>query len=270
MASEASESPVVVVLSGPSGAGKDTVLHRALELDASLATIATAKTRAPRPGERHGVNHVFLNEDEFDEWLARDDFLEHATVYGHRSGVPRAAVDACLAEGKSVIIRTDVQGARTLRERLPDSLLIFLSVPDRAMLRQRMEHRGSDSEAEMKRRLDEADAEMAEADWFDHVVMNPDGGEESAAAALVAHIQAARRRAAGGVSWRARCEAGRAAASMISPRAASAATPGCAGPYAGPSRHRCLPQEAASSSARRWRLGQVVLDGLVDIAQRST
>ena len=76
----------------------------------------------------------------------RTTFLEHATVYGHRSGVPRAAVDACLAEGKSVIIRTDVQGARTLRERLPDSLLIFLSVPDRAMLRQRMEHRGSDSE----------------------------------------------------------------------------------------------------------------------------
>ena len=66
MASEASEPPVVVVLSGPSGAGKDTVLHRALELDASLATIATAKTRAPRPGERHGVNHVFLDEDEFD------------------------------------------------------------------------------------------------------------------------------------------------------------------------------------------------------------
>ena len=197
MAPEASESPVVVVLSGPSGAGKDTVLHRALELDASLATIATAKTRAPRPGERHGVNHVFLNEDEFDEWLARDDFLEHATVYGHRSGVPRAAVESCLAEGKSVIIRTDVQGARTLSERLPDSLLIFLSVPDRAMLRQRMEHRGSDSEAEMKRRLDEADAEIAEADWFDHVVMNPDGGEESAAAALVAHIQAARSRAAG-------------------------------------------------------------------------
>ena len=70
MASGPSESPVVVVLSGPSGAGKDTVLHRALELDPSLATIATAKTRAPRPGERHGVNHVFLNEDEFDEWLA--------------------------------------------------------------------------------------------------------------------------------------------------------------------------------------------------------
>ena len=97
-----------------------------------------------------------------------------------------------------MIIRTDVQGARTLRERLPDALLIFLTVPDRAMLRQRMEHRGSDSAAEMQRRLDAAEAEMAEADWFDHVVMNPDGGEESAAAALVGHIKAARRGAGAG------------------------------------------------------------------------
>ena len=88
-----------MVISGPSGAGKDTVLHLALGLDDSLTTVATAKTRAPRRGEQDGVHHVFLSEQEFDRWLAEDAFLEHATVYGHRSGVPRRAVEEQLAAG---------------------------------------------------------------------------------------------------------------------------------------------------------------------------
>lgn len=196
MDSQPEPAPIVVVLSGPSAAGKDTVLHRALELDSSLTTVATAKTRPPRPAEQHGVHHVFLSDAEFDCWLAQDAFLEHATVYGHRSGVPRAAVEERLAQGRSVIIRTDVQGARTLRERLPDSLLIFLSVPERSMLRERIERRGADSAADIERRMEEVDAELAEAGWFDHVVMNPDGAEDAAAAALVELIRAARRRAA--------------------------------------------------------------------------
>ena len=193
--SESAQAPIVAVLSGPSGVGKDTVLQLALALDDSLATIATAKTRPPRRGERHGVHHVFLSEEEFDRWLAADAFLEHATVYGHRSGVPRRAVEDCLRQGKSVIIRTDVQGARTLRERLPNSLLIFLTVAERSALRARMEQRGSDTAGEMARRIGEAEGEIAEADWFDHVVINPDGGAEQAARAVIEHIRAARRRA---------------------------------------------------------------------------
>lgn len=188
------ERPIVVVLSGPSGAGKDTVLRLALSLDDSLATVATAKTRAPRPGEEHGVHHVFLTEQEFDRWLAEDAFLEHATVYGHRSGVPRQAVEDLLAAGKSVIIRTDIQGARTLRQRLPGCLLVFVTVADRAALRRRMVARGTDSEADMERRLGEADAEMAEAGWFDHVVVNEDGEERAAAEQLLGYVHAARRR----------------------------------------------------------------------------
>lgn len=187
------DPPIVAVLSGPSGAGKDTILHGAMDLDPSLATVATAKTRPPRRGEVHGVHHQFLSEREFDEWLAAGRFLEHATVYGHRSGVPREAVEAQLQHGKSVIIRTDVQGARTLRERLPDALLVFVTVPDASVLRGRMLRRGTDSESDMEVRLAEAEAEMSEASWFDAVIMNEDGREWAAAESLVAAISEARR-----------------------------------------------------------------------------
>ena len=189
-------APIVVVISGPSGAGKDTVLHLALSLDDSLTTVATAKTRAPRRGEQDRVHHVFLSEAEFDRWLAEDAFLEHATVYGHRSGVPRRAVEEQLAAGKSVVLRTDIQGARSLRERLPGCLLVFVTVRDRAELRRRMQSRGTDSEADMERRLAEAAAEMSESGWFDHVIVNETGGAEAAAEALLGYIQAARRRVA--------------------------------------------------------------------------
>lgn len=187
------DPPIVAVLSGPSGAGKDTILHGAMDLDSSLATVATAKTRPPRRGEVHGVHHQFLSEREFDEWLAAGRFLEHATVYGHRSGVPREAVEAQLQIGKSVIIRTDVQGARTLRERLPDALLVFVTVPDASVLRGRMLQRGTDSESDMEVRLAEAEAEMSEASWFDAVILNEDGRERAAAESLVAAISEARR-----------------------------------------------------------------------------
>ena len=187
------DPPIVAVLSGPSGAGKDTILHGAMDLDPSLATVATAKTRPPRRGEVHGVHHQFLSEREFDEWLAAGRFLEHATVYGHRSGVPREAVEAQLQRGKSVIIRTDVQGARTLRERLPEALLVFVTVPDASVLRGRMLRRGTDSEADMEVRLAEAEAEMSEASWFNAVIVNEDGRERAAAESLVAAIAEARR-----------------------------------------------------------------------------
>ena len=192
----AEEAPIVVVISGPSGAGKDTVLHLALSLDDSLTTVATAKTRAPRRGEQDGVHHVFLSEQEFDRWLAKDAFLEHATVYGHRSGVPRRAVEEQLAAGKSVILRTDIQGARSLRERLPGCLLVFVTVRDRAELRRRMQSRGTDSEPDMERRLAEAAAEMSESHWFDHVIVNETGGAEAAAESLLGYLQAARHNAA--------------------------------------------------------------------------
>ena len=184
-------SAFVVVVSGPSGAGKDTVIRAALARDDSLATVATVKTRQPRPGEIDGVHQIFLSEDEFDEWLAADRFLEHAQVYNHRSGVPREAVEDLLAAGRTVILRTDVQGAATLKQRLNDPLLVFVTAPSEALAR-RMRARAGDSEAEITERLKFAESELQEAQWFDAVIVNDDGQQEEAADALLRAIHGER------------------------------------------------------------------------------
>ncbi len=185
---------LVVVLSGPSGAGKDSVLAAALARDDRLARVVTAKTRSPRPGERDGVHHLFLSAGEFDDLLARGGLLEHAEVYGHRSGVPRDQVEELLGEGRTVVLRTDVQGARTLRARIPQALLVFLTVPGVDDLERRMRARGGDDEAAMRRRLAAARAEMAEAARFDHVIVNREGGLDAAAGELLAVIDRERAR----------------------------------------------------------------------------
>lgn len=186
--------PLLVVLSGPSGAGKDSVLSAALRRDTRLATVVTAKTRAPRPGEQHGVHQLFLSEQEFGDLLAAGGFLEHATVYGHRSGVPRDQVQRLLAAGKTVIIRTDVQGARTLRRKIPQALLVFLTVPSIADLEARMRARSADDEAAMQRRLSIAESEMAEAAHFDHVIVNAADGVDAAVDEFLAAIDRERAR----------------------------------------------------------------------------
>ncbi len=181
------DTAFVVVVSGPSGAGKDTVIQHALARDPSLATVATVKTRPPRPGEIDGVHQLFLTEDEFDDWLAADRFLEHAQVYNHRSGVPRAAVEELLAAGRTVVLRTDVQGAQTLKQRLAAPLLVFVTAPSDALAR-RMRARAGDSEQEIAERLKFAESEMAEADWFDVVIVNDDHQQLDAAEALLQAI----------------------------------------------------------------------------------
>jgi guanylate kinase len=188
-------APLVVVLSGPSGAGKDSVLRAALQRDDRLATVVTAKTRAPRAGEQHGEHQLFLSEQQFDELLAADGFLEYATVYGHRSGVPRDQVERLVAAGKSVVIRTDVQGARTLRRKIPEAVLIFLTVPDRADLEQRIRERSADDEESIRRRLAVASEEMAEADRFDYVIVNADDDLDDAVEELLSVIERERSRA---------------------------------------------------------------------------
>ena len=193
---QAETSPLVVVISGPSGAGKDTVIEAALALDPSLAKVATAKTRAPRPGEIDGVHHVFLSDAEFDRWVAEGEFLEHVEIYGHRSGVPRAAVDRLLTEGRIPILRTDVAGARTLRAALDAPLLVFVTVPDVAALERRIRARGAETEREIGARLAEAEAEMAESVWFDRVIVNGDQQHEVAARSLVEAISQERQRRA--------------------------------------------------------------------------
>ncbi|MCY3918820.1 MAG: guanylate kinase [Chloroflexi bacterium] len=185
---------LVVVLSGPSGVGKDSVLAAALARDDRLARVVTAKTRAPRPGEVDGVHHLFLSVEQFDDLLARGGLLEHAEVYGHYSGVPRDQVERLLGEGRTVVLRTDVQGARTLRAKIPQALLVFLTVPGVDDLERRMRARGGDDEAAMRCRLAVAREEMAEAVRFDHVIVNREGGLAAAADELLAVIDRERAR----------------------------------------------------------------------------
>lgn len=183
---------LVVVVSGPSGAGKDTVIAAALALDPSLSKVATAKTRPPRPGEIEGVHHVFLSDEQFRSWIADDAFLEHVEIYGHRSGVPRAAVEELLRNGRTPILRTDVQGARTLKANLENPLLVFVTAPSVESLERRIRSRAAETEAEIVARLAEAEAELAEADWFDLVIINQDGSHDDAAEQLVNAISSAR------------------------------------------------------------------------------
>ncbi|MDE2989251.1 MAG: guanylate kinase [Chloroflexota bacterium] len=185
---------LVVVVSGPSGAGKDTVIAAALASDPSLSKVATAKTRPPRPGEIEGVHHVFLSDEQFRRWIANDAFLEHVEIYGHRSGVPRAAVEELLRQGLTPILRTDVQGARTLKANLENPLLVFVTAPDVESLERRIRSRAAETEAEIVARLAEAEAELAEADWFDLVIINRDGSHDDAAEQLVKAISSARAR----------------------------------------------------------------------------
>ena len=175
------EPPLLVVLSGPSGAGKDSVRELLLAWEPAVHRVVTATTRQPRPGEVEGRDYHFITEETFDELLSTGGFIEHAFVYDHRNGVPRIEVEDPIAFGHDAIARIDVQGAATLKRLLPQALLIFISPGSVEETARRMKGRAADTEEEQARRLDVARSEMAAADWFDHVVENRSGELDEAA-----------------------------------------------------------------------------------------
>ena len=139
----------------------------------------TATTRSPRPGEQDGVNHHFVDVDDFINLIAQDNLLEWAQVYGHYYGVPKQQVRAALDAGKHVIMRVDVQGAKRLRELVPEVLMIFIQPPSLAVLEKHLRERGVDSEEEMTKRLAAAGDEMRQTGLFDYAVTNEEGDLES-------------------------------------------------------------------------------------------
>ena len=160
------------MISGPSGVGKDTLIERMAALGHGHHFTITAPTRAPRPGENDGVNHFFVSRDQFFNMVARKELLEWAEVYGNYYGVPKQQVRDALARGRHVIIRVDVQGARRIREIVPQALFIFVTPPSLETLRAHLLKRGENSPADIERRLAAAQIEIAEAATFDYSVEN--------------------------------------------------------------------------------------------------
>ena len=171
---EAGPGPLLVVITGPSGVGKDTVLSRLKVLNRPYHFAVTATTRRARPEETDGVDYFFLSDKQYEEMLARGEFLENATVYDHRYGVPKPPIREALAAGKDVVMRTDVQGARYIKSVCPGAVTIFVMPPSWDELEWRLRSRATDAPEQLELRLRTAREELAAADEFDHTVVNDD------------------------------------------------------------------------------------------------
>jgi guanylate kinase len=164
----------LIVISGPSGAGKGTLIARLLEESDRFVVATSATTRRRRPGEEHGREYFFLDDAEFQEHVDRNDFLEHVSYAGGRYGTLRSEVDRLLASGRDVILELEVDGAFNVRRRRPDALLVFIDPPSFEDLERRLRDRATDSAGEISTRLAIAREQLETKDAFDLVVVNDD------------------------------------------------------------------------------------------------
>ncbi|MBK9713902.1 MAG: guanylate kinase [Kouleothrix sp.] len=164
--------PLLVVLSGPSGVGKDSILMRMRDIGFPFHFVVTATSRPMRPGERDGYDYHFVTKERFEEMIAREELLEWAEVYGHYKGIPKSEVRQALESGRDVILRIDVQGAATIKRLSSDAVFIFLSPGSFEELRNRLQWRRTESPDQMERRLEMAMKEMDAVDQFDYLVIN--------------------------------------------------------------------------------------------------
>jgi guanylate kinase len=162
----------VFVITGPSGVGKGTLIEQLLGRVPELELSISATTREPRPGEADGREYHFLPPEEFRRRIESGDFLEHASYSGNHYGTLRDEVERRLAEGRSVVLEIEVQGARQVRDAMPEAVQIFIAPPDEAVLRDRLEGRGTDSPEDIEQRLRTAEVELAARSEFPHVVVN--------------------------------------------------------------------------------------------------
>ena len=187
-------NPLLVVISGPSAAGKDATLKRMEELDYPFHFVVTATTRPRRPNEVDGVDYHFVSKQEFAEMLEKDELLEHAIVYGQHKGIPRKQVQEALDSGKNVIMRIDVQGAATMRDLVPEAVFIFLTAASEDELIRRLEERRTETPEGLKKRIATAREEMKRLDEFDYVVVNRDHHLDETVETIAAIITAERRK----------------------------------------------------------------------------
>jgi guanylate kinase len=186
--------PLLVVISGPSGVGKDSLLELLKSRGRPYHFAVTATTRPSRGTEMDSRDYYFLTPDRFEEMAGGGELLEHAIVYGHRYGVPKGPVREALASGRDVLMRTDIQGAATIKGAVPQAVTIFLAPASLADLEERLRRRATDSEETLRLRLAVARREMDAAGHFDHVVVNAEGRLEEAADQVERIIAAERTR----------------------------------------------------------------------------
>ena len=194
-----SEKGKLLVISGPSGAGKSTVVFKAIEGRSDVCFSTSVTTRAPRPGEVDGREYFFIDFKRFHEMVENDELLEHAEYVTNCYGTPRAYVEQRMAEGMNVLLDIEVQGARQVRKKMPDAVLVFIAPPSIEELERRLRGRGTDTEAAIEGRLIRARQEFQEADFYDYLIVNDD--VEKAAAKLNAIIEAEHCRFADWADW---------------------------------------------------------------------
>jgi guanylate kinase len=182
--------PLLIVISGPSGVGKDCLVQRMEERGCPFHFVVTATDRPPRPEEVHGEDYFFVSTEEFERMIAQGELLEHADVYGQYKGVPKQQVREAMASGQDVVMRIDVQGAASIRQLAPEAVLIFLTASSEEELVQRLRDRGGDSPEQLERRIVTAREEMKALPRFDYAVVNRDSQLDQAVDDVLAIIRA--------------------------------------------------------------------------------
>jgi guanylate kinase len=182
--------PLLIILSGPSGVGKDTVLQRMQERNLPFHFVVTATTRPIRPNEVNGRDYFFVSHDEFARMIEQDELLEYAIVYNDYKGIPKQQVREALASGKDVVMRIDVQGAATIRKLAPEALLVFLTTENESELVSRLQERKTETPEGINLRIATARQELKRISEFDYVVVNSDFLLDETVDILTAIIQA--------------------------------------------------------------------------------
>jgi len=187
--------PLLIVVSGPSGAGKDALLVRMKGSDYPLTYITTVTTREQRSGEKDDIDYHFIPTNEFHDMVKQGQLLEYAEVYGNWYGVPREPVKKALQEGKDTIVKVDFQGVATLKKLVPNAVFILIVPPTREDLAARLKGRQTESPAELQRRTEAVEEEIKQMHLFDYIIMNRHDEIEAAIADIKAIITAEKCRA---------------------------------------------------------------------------
>lgn len=186
--------PLLVILSGPSGVGKDSALMRMREIGFPFHFVVTATSRPRRTGEINGIDYHFLETEDFERRIEAGEFLEWAEVYGHYKGIPKWEIRTALESGKDVVLRIDVQGAQTIRQLAPEAVLIFIAPPNLDDLQRRLQWRRTEDASQIEIRQQRAAAEMGRIPEFDYVVINEEDRLDEAVGQIRSIIRAEKQR----------------------------------------------------------------------------